>query len=69
MSDDVAELMTLPQIAKLLHVPVHRVTYAIDTYSIEPTRRIGIARVYDAGKVQAIRVALRRISADRSFTQ
>ena len=63
MKDDVAELQTVPQIAKALRVSTHRVTYVIDTFSIEPTRRIGIARVYDAAGVLAIKAALRRVAS------
>ena len=55
-------LMTLGEIAKKLHLPAHRVKYAIETYQIEPVCRIGIVRVWDEAGLEHIRSAVKRIA-------
>ncbi len=60
-----AGLLTIGDIARVVGVPVHRVSYAVDTYGIEPTQRAGILRLFDEEKVENIRLAMTRI-AERS---
>ena len=62
-------LLTLGEIARDEGVPLHRVTYAADTYRIKPTQRAGVIRLYDAAGAAAIRSALRRISSRGDLLQ
>ena len=62
MAQAAATLFTTGDIARQERVPKYRVEYAIDTYGIRETQRIGIVRVFDNAKVEAIRSALRRIA-------
>ncbi len=57
--------LTLPEIARRLGEPLHRVRYAVETYRIEPSERIGIMRVWGEAQVAAIQSALRRIAQGR----
>ncbi len=57
------QLLTVREVARALGVPIHRATYAIETYDIEPTQRAGIIRLYDPQKLETIRFAVRRIAA------
>ncbi len=62
MPQTIAKLHTIGEIARRERVPLHRVSYAVDSYRIEPTQRAGIIRLFDDGKVEVIRAALRRIA-------
>ena len=62
-------LSTIGDIARMLGVTPARVSYAIQTYRIEPTQRAGILRMYDETKIEAIRSALRRIESNKGDTQ
>ncbi len=58
-------LWTVGRIAEHLKVARHRVEYVIDSRSITPIDRAGIARVFDRRDVDLIAHELRRIKADR----
>ena len=64
MAQATARLHTIGEIARSEGVPAHRISYAVDSYRIEPTQRAGIIRMFSDEKVEVIRAALRRI-ADR----
>ncbi len=59
-------LLTIGDLANLLGVSIHRLKYAIEQYKIEPTRRVGIIRVWSEDKVPLIENALARIAAKKS---
>ena len=58
-------LWTVARIAEHLEVARHRVEYVIDSRSIKPIDRAGIARVFDRRDVDLIAHELRRIEANR----
>lgn len=58
--------MTLPEIARRLGEPLHRVRYAVETYRIEPVERIGIVRVWGPAEIAMVQSALRRIRQRRA---
>jgi len=66
IATDVPLALTVGQIAKRLHVPVHRVQYVIRTRRIHPCVRAGNLRVFSEGDVRQIGSELKRIEADRN---
>jgi len=58
MSSTAEELKTVGEIAAALGKPKHVITYAIDRHGIRETRRAGIARLFDAKAVEAIKAAM-----------
>lgn len=57
--------VTVGEIASRAGVPVHRVTYVIDSRGIEPLGRAGQARVFSEEAAGAIAAELRQIAAAR----
>lgn len=53
-----SELKTVSQIAKALSEQRNRVTYIIEKYGLEPDMRIGMARLFNEEKVEAIKQVL-----------
>ena len=58
-------LLTLGAIAKEIGEPLHRVKYAVSSYSIEHTQRAGIIRLFDREMIPTIRAAVKRIANRR----
>ncbi len=58
-------LPTVGEIAQRLGVPVHRVTYVIDSRGIRPVGWAGNAKVFDEAAVQRIGSELARIESDK----
>lgn len=56
----VAEALTVGVIARLLGVPIHRVTYIIRTRALTPRAKAGSAFIFDGHQVEFIGKALRR---------
>ena len=53
------ELMTAGQISLALGESMHRVRYVLGSRpSIQPVRRVGLIRVYDASVVELVRLEL-----------
>ena len=52
--------LTIPEIARQIGEPVHRVTYAIMRYDIRPAMRAGIIRLFSMEQLPTIEAALRR---------
>lgn len=65
MSDFIPKLMTIGELAIRLGVSTHRLKYAIDQYHIEPTRRVGIIRVWSEDQIFLIESALSKIGRKR----
>jgi DNA-binding transcriptional MerR regulator len=61
----VPPLLTVGVIAERLGVPVHRITYVIESRSIRPAGRAGNAKVFTEADVQHIAGELRRIAEER----
>jgi len=62
------QLFTVGDLARRAGVPVHRVTYLIETRSILPIGRAGQSRVFSAAAAEQVLVALNQIAAERSIT-
>jgi DNA-binding transcriptional MerR regulator len=58
-------LLTIGDIARLLDVSPHRITYIVSSRRIEPSGRVANVRVFDAAAVDRIRSELRRIRSGR----
>lgn len=58
---DTPVLWSVGEIAEKTSEPLHRVTYAINSRSIEPTLIAGGRRLFDAGAVELIKHALSMI--------
>jgi hypothetical protein len=58
-------LPTVGQIAQRLGVPVHRISYVIDSRGIKPVGWAGNAKVFDEPAVQRIGSELKRIAEDK----
>ena len=61
-------LPTVGEIAQRLGVPVHRVSYVIDSRRIRPVGWAGNAKVFSEADVQHIASELARIERDREPT-
>ena len=60
---DPPRLLTPGVLADRLGVPLHRVTYILNTRPhIRPAAKAGILRLYDAQAVEAVRAELDRIT-------
>jgi hypothetical protein len=60
------QLFTVGELARRAGVPVHRVTYVIETRGILPVGRAGQARVFSAAAADQVLAALHQIAAERS---
>lgn len=60
------QLFTVGELARRAGVPVHRVTYVIETRGILPEGRAGQARVFSADAAEQVLAALHQIAAERS---
>lgn len=60
------QLFTVGDLAQWAGVPVHRVTYVIETRGILPIGRAGQARVFSADAAEQVLAALKQIAAERS---
>jgi DNA-binding transcriptional MerR regulator len=59
-------LFTVGELARRAGVPVHRVTYLIETRDILPEGRAGQARVFSAVAAEQVLAALHQIATERS---
>jgi DNA-binding transcriptional MerR regulator len=66
IQESIPRLLTVSELAEQLGVSTHRLKYAIEQYKIEPTRRVGIIRVWAEDKVPQIVSALASIAAHRA---
>ena len=57
------EFFTLPEIARRIGEPIHRVEYAVERYSITPVMRAGIIRLFTFDQIGTIESALLRTGA------
>jgi len=62
----IENLRTPGEIARALGVPLHRVTYCLNTRPIQPVRRAGVVRLYGPDAVEAVRKVLDDINARRT---
>ena len=53
------ELITMPEIARRLGVPQHRVDYYLRSRNLEPTEVIANIRLYDVDMVMRVAAALK----------
>ena len=58
-------LLAVGRIAKKLHVPIHRVAYAIKSRRIKSAGRLANAHAYDAAGQKAIAAAVKDIERKR----
>jgi hypothetical protein len=65
MAESIPQLMTISELAARFNVSTHRLKYAIEQYHIEPTRRVGIIRVWSEDKLELITSALAAIAGRR----
>lgn len=63
------QLFTVGDLARRAGVPVHRVTYVIETRGILPMGRAGQARVFSAAAAEQVLAALNQIAAERFTTR
>ena len=59
------ELLTIGQIADLLHEPPSRVAYVIGKHRLKAVKRVGIIRLFDSPQVDVIRQGIYDIRAWR----
>jgi hypothetical protein len=59
------QYLTLGEVARQLGESESRTKYAISTYRIEPTARVGILRCWTEADLPRIRSALARVAARR----
>lgn len=59
------QMFTVGELARRARVPVHRVTYVIETRGIEPIGRAGRARVFSQEAAEQVLQELRQIAAAR----
>ena len=65
MTTAVESLLTIGQLAQQLGQPTHRVTYIINSRGIEPVRRAGVIRLFDAGVLDRVQGEMDLIAARR----
>ena len=63
------QLFTVGDLARRAGVPVHRVTYVIESRGIVPVGRAGQVRLFNAAAAEQILAALNQIAAERSATR
>jgi len=59
------QMFTVGELARRAGVPVHRVTYVIETRGIEPIGRAGQARVFSQAAADQVLHELQQISRSR----
>ncbi len=60
-----AQIASLGEISRQLHVPIHRVEYVVRTRNIEPTLIAGGRHFYSESSIQRIGNEIKRIDQDR----
>ncbi len=60
------QFFTVGELARRAGVPVHRVTYVIETRGILPVGRAGHARVFSAAAADQVLTTLSQMAAERS---
>ena len=63
------QMFTVGELARRAGVPVHRVTYVIETRDIEPLGRAGQARVFGREAAEQVLEELRQIAAARGICE
>ena len=59
------QMFTVGELARRAGVPVHRVTYVIETRGIEPLGRAGQARVFSQEAAEQVLQELQQINSSR----
>ena len=59
-------LLTIGQIADVLHEPPARIAYIISKYRLKPVQRIGIIRLFGEEQIKAIKQGLYGIQIRRT---
>lgn len=59
------QMFTVGELARRAGVPVHRVTYVIETRGIEPLGRAGQARVFSQAAAEQVLQELQQINSSR----
>jgi hypothetical protein len=67
------DLLTIGEVFRELrqdfpHLRPHSLNYAIDSYRIDPARRIGVVRVWSRAQLTQIRSAVARIAGRKAVT-
>jgi hypothetical protein len=63
-----SKLLTITDLGRLLGLRPYAVNYAIQKLGIEPTGRIGIARVWSESQLPAIREAVNQTTRSKAIT-